>query len=500
MPYSTAPSANESSDNSFDAPPTASPPLRAPVLSVHTIDGFISSSAIEQPAMRPETIHTALPSPSHHWDEKSGKYRIISLTDSGDNELNRYVFMARDRIDETTSYIDIKSALLRDVLREICRGIRGVSLADRNILFHIREELSLRREHHLNLLVEYTETTYSLTAKHLSALFQPNIKVYTTCPGTGALRCIIYNTCEERTEMDGSKYMYVEGRYLNSDRKSLSEATTGIKIPNFPYPLQYHSEQESASQFKLEDVDPGRLKEQDFLICSLTVFRFSLDSKVFLKFTVANISEVEWSYGPPNVGKTLTAETLAESLKIPLYAVPAGQIGVDPVKVEAILTTKAILLINEADIFMAQRSNDHLQLNALVSVFLRELEQFNGILFLTTNRLQTFDEAILSRIHVSLKYNDLGRNAREAVWRHFVERAVTKRGPPAYSDTVFEELAERNMNGREIRNAVFIAQSMAEHEGTVLNGTHLKDAIASKEQFYEDFNGAGAAEKSHIFF
>ncbi|KAK3943792.1 hypothetical protein QBC46DRAFT_21629 [Diplogelasinospora grovesii] len=66
MPYSTAPSANESSDNSFDAPPTAAPPLRAPVLSVHTMDGFISSSAVEQPAMRLETIHTALPSPSHH--------------------------------------------------------------------------------------------------------------------------------------------------------------------------------------------------------------------------------------------------------------------------------------------------------------------------------------------------------------------------------------------------------------------------------------------------
>jgi hypothetical protein len=31
---------------------------------------------------------------------------------------------------ETTSYIDIKSASLRDILREICKDIRGVSLAD----------------------------------------------------------------------------------------------------------------------------------------------------------------------------------------------------------------------------------------------------------------------------------------------------------------------------------------------------------------------------------
>src|SRR5438034_8929258 len=88
--------------------------------------------------------------------------------------------------------------------------------------------------------------------------------------------------------------------------------------------------------------------------------------------------------------------------------IPAGQIGVEAVDAERILTKvfkiasrwKAILLIDEADIFMAQRSAEHLQLNALVSVFLRELEQYDGILFLTTNRLQTFDEAVLSRVPV----------------------------------------------------------------------------------------------------
>jgi hypothetical protein len=139
--------------------------------------------------------------------------------------------------------------------------------------------------------------------------------------------------------------------------------------------------------------------------------------------------------------------------------VPAGQIGVEPVEVESILTTvfkiasrwKAVLLIDEADIFMAQRSNAHLQHNALVSVFLRELEQFDGILFLTTNRLQTFDEAILSRIHVALKYSELGRDARGAVWRFFVGRAVTKYGRPVCSTRVFDELAEEKMNGREVR-------------------------------------------------
>lgn len=136
----------------------------------------------------------------------------------------------------------------------------------------------------------------------------------------------------------------------------------------------------------------------------------------------------------------------------------------DPVQVEAILARvfkiasrwKAVLLIDEADIFMAQRSNDHLQLNALVSVFLRELEQYDGILFLTTNRLQTFDEAILSRIHVSLKYPELGRDAREAIWRYFVERGTTEREKPVCSKRMFNELAAKKLNGREVSTFLIV--------------------------------------------
>jgi hypothetical protein len=62
---------------------------------------------------------------------------------------------------------------------------------------------------------------------------------------------------------------------------------------------------------------------------------------------------------------------------------------------------KAVLLIDEADIFMGEQSSEHLQLNTLVSVFLRQLEQYDGVLFLTTNRLQAFDEVVTSRIHAA---------------------------------------------------------------------------------------------------
>lgn len=130
----------------------------------------------------------------------------------------------------------------------------------------------------------------------------------------------------------------------------------------------------------------------------------------------------------------------------------------DPVKVESVLTSifkiasrwKAILLLDEADVFLAQRS-DNPQLNALVSVFLRELEQYDGILFLTTNRMQAFDEAMISRIHLALNYKPLGQDARKAVWKSFLKQATTKKGNPKVDKGVIDDLAEKNLNGREVR-------------------------------------------------
>lgn len=46
---------------------------------------------------------------------------------------------------------------------------------------------------------------------------------------------------------------------------------------------------------------------------------------------------------------------------------------------------KAILLLDEADVVVKERTTSDVVRNALVSVFLRKLEYYDGILFLTTN-------------------------------------------------------------------------------------------------------------------
>jgi SpoVK/Ycf46/Vps4 family AAA+-type ATPase len=110
----------------------------------------------------------------------------------------------------------------------------------------------------------------------------------------------------------------------------------------------------------------------------------------------------------------------------------------------------AILLLDEADVFLEQRSHSDLTRNGLVSVFLRKMEYCQGILFLTTNRVAQFDAAILSRIHLMLRYDDLSKAARKQVWRNFLSWATTSSGDADVTAKELEELACYKLNGRQV--------------------------------------------------
>ena len=79
--------------------------------------------------------------------------------------------------------------------------------------------------------------------------------------------------------------------------------------------------------------------------------------------------------GDPGVGKTLTAEAVAEDMKAPLYAISAGDLGDGTSSVESNLNKilemvtkwKAVLLIDECDVFMEARSLKDLHRNKLVA-------------------------------------------------------------------------------------------------------------------------------------
>jgi len=80
-------------------------------------------------------------------------------------------------------------------------------------------------------------------------------------------------------------------------------------------------------------------------------------------------------HGAPGVGKTSTAECVAESLRKPLYPITCGDLGVTASVVEENFssifakaeTWDCVLLLDEADVFLAQRTRIDLKRNAIVS-------------------------------------------------------------------------------------------------------------------------------------
>ena len=200
-------------------------------------------------------------------------------------------------------------------------------------------------------------------------------------------------------------------------------------------------------------------------------------------------------HGSPGTGKTFTAESVAEIAKKPLYPVTCGDIGTEPEAVEKYLASvfhlgkvwDCVVLLDEAEVFLKQRTLQDLNRNALVSVFLRALEYYEGILILTTNRVGTFDEAFKSRIQLALRYEKLRDDQRKQIWRNFMDRLRTlgEGDSIALNDVVLhlDELASYPMNGRQIRNSITTARQLAKFMKEKMTSSHLKRTISVAEKF-----------------
>ncbi|GKU09061.1 unnamed protein product [Fusarium langsethiae] len=216
-------------------------------------------------------------------------------------------------------------------------------------------------------------------------------------------------------------------------------------------------------------------------------------------------------HGGPGTGKTFTAESVAELAEKPLFRVTCGDIGTKPEEVEKYLESALHLgkirgcavLLDEADVFLEQRTLTDLELNALVSVFLRVLEYYEGILILTSNRVGTFDEAFKSRIQLSLHYDTLTKSQRRTIWSNFLERLSALEKPSVVRPITdrkrkyeserginFEDierhladLAEEQMNGRQIRNAITMARQLAKFKDGSMTYKHLEHVIKISRKF-----------------
>ena len=184
---------------------------------------------------------------------------------------------------------------------------------------------------------------------------------------------------------------------------------------------------------------------------------------------------------------------------------------------------KAILLLDEADIFLERRATRDIQRNGIVSIFLRRIEYFRGLLFLTTNRVGQIDDAFLSRVTVVLQYDHLTDDTRKKIWTGFLKK-IQQGSEPRGSEGnesdnnrkiqvdhyaksyILNDPAVKDLqwNGREIRNALQTAISLANYKAvkdgestdTVeIQVDHFKSVVAMSKKFKEYMNSISGKEE-----
>ncbi|CAG8196152.1 unnamed protein product [Penicillium olsonii] len=230
------------------------------------------------------------------WDQAACKYKIAEPTETRNNldDYAEYAFIVRERVDRTSEevvpFIDIKSEGLRDILRDVLHDIKAISLMEdkpsieQNFLFHFLPELDRCAENmdsnsdhesahaeHLLMLIDHLKLAYASTLQRLDsmlqhghitfdllwALFKPGWHIYTTCIGTKAPRCAVFDAGEEMTKNDET-WFNLECRFLDYDGVKFGEAGIFLRVAKFrgskpietleAFPLHHHPNHEQVEK------------------------------------------------------------------------------------------------------------------------------------------------------------------------------------------------------------------------------------------------------------
>lgn len=134
-------------------------------------------------------------------------------------------------------------------------------------------------------------------------------------------------------------------------------------------------------------------------------------------------------------------------------------------------------------------------------VFLRELEYYSGILFLTTNRPGVIDEAFLSRIHMAFRYSAIDLASTTMMWNNIMDRierdnkSSCTEVPVTFKRDQLLRFAEKDFlrrerkgkpwNGRQIRNAFNTAIGLERYQRLQMfsdKGISPEEAAASGDK------------------
>ncbi|MDR6920351.1 MULTISPECIES: ATP-binding protein [Chryseobacterium] len=204
-------------------------------------------------------------------------------------------------------------------------------------------------------------------------------------------------------------------------------------------------------------------------------------------------------YGPSGTGKTLTAALLGKEFGREVYRVDLSQIvskyiGETEKNLEKIFTQAEnknwILIFDEADALFGKRtqtksSNDRYA-NQEVSYLLQRVENFNGLIILTTNFKNNIDDAFLRRFNCLIQYSRPDIEERALLWRKIIPSYIPLEDP----DIVYKIAEKYELTGAQIVSAIAYAclQAIDQNDSVLKNVFLVKGIEIEFQKVEKTFN------------
>lgn len=197
-------------------------------------------------------------------------------------------------------------------------------------------------------------------------------------------------------------------------------------------------------------------------------------------------------YGEAGTGKTMTAYSLAKSLKRQVLAFDCSKIlsmyvGESEKNVRKIFDTfyelssktktEPILLLNEADQFLGARSSgvtsgSEQMHNQMQNIFLEQIENFKGMLIATTNLLENIDKAFSRRFNYKIEFKKPDETQRVELWKKMLPKEAEYE-----ADFDINKLSKYSLTGGQINLIV---------KNTAYKVAVKSDAIFTMKDFVEE--------------
>jgi len=196
-------------------------------------------------------------------------------------------------------------------------------------------------------------------------------------------------------------------------------------------------------------------------------------------------------FGPPGTGKSITAEAIANQLKVTLIRVNYGElessfVGGTSENLSKVFQqaeeTESLLFFDEADAVLSRRISNLSQaadhgVNSAKSMLLHLLDKFDGTIIFATNLFKNYDEAFLRRILFNIQFQPPDYDMRLQLWNFHLSKSVPKK-------VEYDKLAEisEGLCGGDIRNiCIRLGLKLLTKKGDSVDEVFVDEIMAQEE-------------------